>query len=122
MSKKISGLSGNGPLEAVSRKSRDLVVLGTEKPVVKLQSASFEKVVFSHVFNMRKAKRIAKFYGLEPQRCEHIKEIVAPEIGPESFGTFEKRAPLLGYSRDFCLTKMASLCLPCPRREFEMIP
>ena len=71
---------------------------------------------------MRKAKRIAKFDGLEPQRCEDIKEIVAPEIGPESFGTFETRAPLLGYSRDSCLTKMASLCLPCPRQEFEMIP
>ena len=93
MCKKISGLSGNGPLEAVSRKSRDLVVLGTEKPVVKLQSASFEKVVFSHVFNMRKAKRIAKFYGLEPRRCQEIKGNVASERDSKSFGTFEKRAP-----------------------------
>ena len=29
---------------------------------------------------------------LEPCRCEDIKGIVAPEIGPKSFGTFEKQA------------------------------
>ena len=34
-----------------------------------------------------------KFDGLEPRRCEDIKEIVAPEINPKSFGTFEKQAP-----------------------------
>ena len=48
-------------------------------------------------FNMflmqKKPKRIAKFDGLEPRRCEDIKGIVAPEIGPKSFGTFEKQAP-----------------------------
>ena len=42
---------------------------------------------------IRKTKTIAKFEGLEPRRCEDIKGIVAPEIGPESFGTFEKQAP-----------------------------
>ena len=31
--------------------------------------------------------------GLEPRRCEDIKAIVTPEIGPKSFGTFEKQAP-----------------------------
>ena len=36
---------------------------------------------------------IAKFDGLEPWRCEDMKGIVAPEIGPKSFGTFEKQAP-----------------------------
>ena len=40
-----------------------------------------------------KTKRIAKFGGLEPRRCEDIKEIVAPEINPKSFGTFQKQAP-----------------------------
>ena len=39
---------------------------------------------------MRKIKRIAKFEGLEPRRCEDIKGIVVPDIGPKSFGTFEK--------------------------------
>ena len=34
-----------------------------------------------------------KFEGLEPRRCENIKGIVAPEIGPKSFQTFEKHAP-----------------------------
>ena len=40
---------------------------------------------------MRKIKRIAKFEGLEPRRCEDIKGIVVPDIGPKSFGTFEKQ-------------------------------
>ena len=50
-------------------------------------------MIFLHVFNIRKTKRIAKSDGLEPRRCEDIKGIVAPEIDPKSFGTFEKRAP-----------------------------
>ena len=46
---------------------------------------------------MRKIKRIAKFEGLEPRRCEDIKGIVVPDIGPKSFGTFEKQAPGLSF-------------------------
>ena len=84
--------TGQGP---VSRKSREL--FGPEKLVVKRQSACFEKMIFLHVFNIRKIKRIAKFEGLEPRRCEDIKGIVAPERDPKSFGTFEKQAP--GYLR-----------------------
>ena len=45
-----------------------------------------------------KTKRIANFDGLEPRRCEDIKGIVAPEIGPKGFGTFEKQAPALNFS------------------------
>ena len=77
----------------VSRTSREL--FGPEKLVVKLQSARFEKLNFLHAFNMRKIKRIAKFEGLEPRRCEDIKGImiVVPDIGPKNFGTFEKQAP-----------------------------
>ena len=78
-----------GPLGPVSRKSRKLY--GPEKLVVKLQSACFEKMIFLHVFNIRKIKSIAKFEGLEPRRCEDIKGIVAPERDPKSFGTFENR-------------------------------
>ena len=63
------------------------------KPVVRLQSACFEKLIFEHVFNVRKTKRIGKFDGLEPWRCEDIQGIVVPEIGPESFGTFKKPTP-----------------------------
>ena len=75
----------------VSRKSREL--FGPEMLVVKLQSARFEKLIFLHAFSIRKIKRIAKFEGLELQRCEDIKGIVVPNIDPKSFGTFEKRAP-----------------------------
>ena len=131
------------------RKSREL--FATEKPVVKVQSACFEKLIFlhafnvrktlriakfggleprhcedkgncgtrnrpenfsgpksqlsnfnlfvlkswsfKHVFNVRKTKRVAKFDGLEPRCCEDIKGIVAPQIDPKSFGTFEKQPP-----------------------------
>ena len=78
-------------LGPVSRTSREL--FGPEKLVVKLQSACFEKLIFLHAFNIRKIKRIAKFEGLEPRRCEDIKGIVVPDIDPKSFGTFEKQAP-----------------------------
>ena len=59
-------------------------------PVVKIQLACFEKLIFKHILNVRKTKRIAKFDGLEPRSCEDIKLIVAPEMGPKSFGTFER--------------------------------
>ena len=36
---------------------------------------------------------------LEPRRYEDIKGIVAPEIGPKSFGTYEKQIPEAGCSR-----------------------
>ena len=55
---------------------------------VRLQSACFEKLIFEHVFNVRKTKRIGKFGGLEPRRCEDIKGIVASEIGPKKFRDF----------------------------------
>ena len=35
---------------------------------------------------------IAKFDGLEPRRCKDTKGIMAPEIDPKSFATFEKQA------------------------------
>mgnify|MGYP000040706023 CR=1 FL=1 len=38
---------------------------------------------------------IAKFNGLEPRRLEDIKGIVAPEMGPKIFGTFENHFTLL---------------------------
>ena len=80
-----------GVQEPVSRKSRE--PFGPKNPVVKLQSACFEKVIFQHIFNVRKNMRIAKFDGLERPRCEEIKGILAPEIGPKSFRTFEKLTP-----------------------------
>ena len=89
-------LATDGYQGPVSRKSREL--FGPEKLVVKLQSPCFEKLIFLHVFNRRKIKRIAKFEGLEPRRCEDIKGIVAPERDPKSFGTFGKQAPELNIS------------------------
>ena len=73
---------------------------GPERPVVKLQSAFFEKLIFLVVFNVRKTKRIAKFDGLEPRRREDIKGIVSPAIGRKTFGTFEKQAP----GPDICIS------------------
>ena len=62
---------------------------GPEKPVVKLQSACFEKLVFKHVFNVRKTKRIVKLGGLQPWCCKGIKA----DIGPKCFWSFDKQAP-----------------------------
>ena len=70
----------------VSRSSRDL--FGPKKPAVKLESTCFEKLMLYNVFRGRKTKRMSKFHGLELRCCEDIKRIVAPEIGPKSFGTF----------------------------------
>ena len=57
-------------------------------------------MIFKHVFNTRKTwtKRITKFDGLEPRRCEDVKLIVAPEMEPKSYGTFEKQTPALSCS------------------------
>ena len=68
----------------VSQKSQEL--FRPKKPVVKMQFTCFEKIIFYDVFNVRKLM-IAKFEGLEPQRCPVIKGIVVPEIGPKSFWT-----------------------------------
>ena len=55
---------------------------------VKLQSACFENLIFEHVFNVRKTKRIAKFDGLESRRREDIKGIVYTRNRPEKFRDF----------------------------------
>ena len=61
-------------------------------PVVEKQSTCFENLIFEHVLNVRKTKRIAKFNVLEPQRYEDVKATVKPEISPKSLGIFEKQA------------------------------
>ena len=43
------------------------------------------------MFNVRKTKRTGRIEDLEPQHCEDIKGIVAPEIGPKSFVTSENQ-------------------------------
>ena len=58
---------------------------------MKLQTACFEKLMFSRVFNVRKTMRIAKFDSLKPRHCKDIKGIAASEIGPKSFGTFDHK-------------------------------
>ena len=75
----------------VSRKSRER--FGPEKPLVKLRPAYSVKLIFSHVVKGIKIKIKAKFRALRRLRFEDTKRIMSPEIRPESFGTFEKRAP-----------------------------
>ena len=82
--KKGSGLSRNGPPGPVSWDS--LKFFGPEKPVVKMQSACFEKLIFWHVFNVRKVKKIAKVDGLERRRCEDRMGIVTAKNKPENAG------------------------------------
>ena len=71
----------------VSRKSRTL--FGPEKTFVKLRPANSVKLVFSYVIKGIKIKITAK----RRPRFEDTKGIRSPEMGPKSFGTFEKRAP-----------------------------
>ena len=76
----------------VSRKSRKL--FGPEKPFVKLRPAYSVKLVFSYVVKGIKIKITAKFRASRRLRFEDTKRIMAPEIHPKSFGTFEKQAPV----------------------------
>ena len=76
------------------------------KLIVKLQSTCLVKLIFQHVLNVRKTNRIANFHGLELRHREHIKELVALEIGSNSFETFEKQGP------GACLSKVPKLFGP----------
>ena len=94
---KFSGLSRNRLQGPVSRKSRKL--FGPEKPFVKLRPAYSVKLVFSYVVKGIKIKITAKFRASKRLRFEDTKRIMSPEMRPKSFGTFEKRAPGLSYSK-----------------------
>ena len=59
--------------------SRSREHFGLEKRVVKLQSSCLEKLVFSHVFNVGKTKRVAKFDVLEPRGCKDVNGTEAPK-------------------------------------------
>ena len=45
-----------------------------------MSSTCFEKLIFQHVFNVRKTERIAKSDGLVTRRYRDIKGIVPPKI------------------------------------------
>ena len=64
-----------------------------EKPFVKLWPAYSVKVVFPCVVKGITIKTTAKFRASIRLRFEDTKRFVSPEIRPERFGTFEKRAP-----------------------------
>ena len=76
---------------AVSRKSRKL--FGPEKPFVKLRPVYPVTLVFSYVVKGIKIKVTVKFRASRRLRFEDTKKIMSPEMGPKSFGTFEKQAP-----------------------------
>ena len=99
----------------VSRKSRELS--GLETPIAKLPSPCLEKLIFSHVFNVRKTKRTAKFDGLAPQHCGDIKAIVPHEIGPKSFGTFEEQGTFSWKTRQLFGSEKKFSKLWCACRE-----
>ena len=85
------------PLWPVSRKSRKL--FGPEKPFVKLRPAYSVKLVFSYVVQGIKIKITAKFRASRRLRFQDTNRIMSPEMGPKTFGTFEKRAPGPGCSK-----------------------
>ena len=63
-----------------------------EKPFVKLRPAYSVKLVFSYIVKGIKIKITARFRASIRLRFEDTKRIMAPEIRPKSFGTFEKQA------------------------------
>lgn len=73
------------------------------------------------VFNVRKAKKIAKFDGLEPQRCEGIKGIVLPKIGSKSSGTFEKQAPGVFHLLSQLLCCFHATKVTCEGKEVRLV-
>ena len=44
-------------------------------------------------------KTTAKFRASRSLRCADAKRIMSPEMGPKSFGTFEKQAPGASFSK-----------------------
>ena len=67
-SRKVSGLSRNGPQACVSQKTRKLYE--PEKQFVKLRPAYSIKLAFSYVVKAIKIKIIAKFRDMEHLRFE----------------------------------------------------
>ena len=78
-------------LGPVSRKSRKL--FGPEKPFLKLRHPYSVKLVFSYIVKGIKINITAKFRASRRLRFEDTTSIMAPEMRPKSFGTFEKQAP-----------------------------
>ena len=76
--------------------SREL--FGPEKPFIKLRPAYSVKLVFPYVVKGIKVEVTAKFWASRRIRFEDTKRIMSPEIRQNSFGTFEKQAPVLGES------------------------
>ena len=83
-----------GPVSGKSRK-----LFGPEKLFVKLRPAYCAKLVFSYVVKGIKIKITAKFRASRRLRFEDTKRIMAPEIRPKSFGTFEKQVPGARFSK-----------------------
>ena len=50
---------------------------GPKNSLSNCKSTCFEKLIFKHVFTVRKTKRIGKFDGLEPRSCEDMKRKVS---------------------------------------------
>ena len=79
---------GLGP---VSRKSPEL--FGSEKAIRKITTCLFCKASLFICCKRNKNENNCKVSCLRRLRFEDTKRIVSPEIGPKSFGSFEKQAP-----------------------------
>lgn len=75
------------------QRSNGLFLKSPEKGFLKLKSACYEVWIFEHVFKTLENKTIAKLHDLKRFPFEDTKRFMSTEIGPKSFGTFEKRPP-----------------------------
>ena len=85
-------------LRLVFRKSRHL---RARKAFRKTPTRLFRKAALLYVVKGMKMKTTAKFRALRRLRCTDTKRIISPEMGPKSFGTFEKQAPEESYCGTF---------------------
>ena len=69
------------------------VLMGPEKPYIKLQPAHSIKLVFSEVVKGIKIKITANFHASRLLSFEDTRNMFSPDMHPKSFGIFVKWVP-----------------------------
>ena len=85
-----------------SNPTRATFLESPEKPFLKLLLAYSVNLVFSYVVKGIKMRITSKFRASKHLCFEDTKRIMSPEIGPKSFGSFEKQTPGQSFSPSLC--------------------
>ena len=68
--------------------------VGPENQLSNCNPLVFKSWSFNMFLMLEKPRGYQSLMAQNPRRCEDIKGIVTPEIGPKCFGIFEKQAPV----------------------------